>query len=62
MGVGGRPLDAECPDGHDGHKHSYSADGPAGQVSRTIRFRSIDHAVVPLAHGGLLWIDTASGQ
>ena len=47
-------LDAERPDGHDGRKHSYPADGPAGQVSRTIRFRSIDHAVAPLAHGGLL--------
>lgn len=46
-----KPLDAERPDGHDGKKYSYSTDGPAGQVSRTIRFRSIDHAVAPLVHG-----------
>ena len=55
-------LDAEYPDGNNGAEHNYAADGPARGISRTIRFRSIDHGIVPMGHGGLLSVDTASSQ
>jgi hypothetical protein len=44
-------LDAENPNGNNGAEHNYSAHGPARDISRTIRFWSIDPGIVPMGHG-----------
>src|ERR1700682_1246927 len=53
-GQGKPTLNPEHPDGHDRTEHGQAGNRPSGDVDRTIRFRSIDHRIVPMGHNSLL--------
>ena len=46
-------LNPENPNRNNRPKHGQAGDCPARDVDRTIRFRSIDHRVVPVGHDSL---------
>ena len=47
-------LNPKNPNSHDCTEYGQSTDCPTGHIDRTIRFRSIDHCVVPVGHISLL--------
>jgi NAD(P)-dependent dehydrogenase (short-subunit alcohol dehydrogenase family) len=53
-------LNPENPNRNDGPEHCRTADRPARHVNRTIRFRPVDHRIVPVGHLDRLYAKVAS--
>jgi hypothetical protein len=53
-------LDPKNPNRDNGPEHDQAANPPTRRVNRAIRFRSVDHIIVPVSHNSLL--ELASGS
>jgi hypothetical protein len=53
-------LNPKNPNRNNGREHGQTANCPTRRVNRAIRFRSIDHTIVPVGHNSLLEIASGS--
>lgn len=53
-------LNPKNPNRDNGPQHGQAGYRPTRRVNRTIRFRSVDHIVVPVSHNSLLEITSGS--